>query len=355
MNIARGHAMDIAGSKDVRIINCGFSGYTDNGSPRGTEAIQLDITSSGGFPHFGANDNTPCQNVVISGCTFTESTDCGAWPRAIGSHGADITQPMVDITVTGCSGIVTDNAVRALNWVDFTITGNTFTGGGVYVLAANETTSAPMFRGIISGNVLRGVGNIGIWLAGKNTGKISRCTVANNIVEQTSGSTNHAISLEHANSNTVTGNVITGAGSSGINLGTADDNVISGNRIEGTKSHGINLNPGSRNSITGNHVRMAGGHGISGSTSGSDNRIDQNTVVDCSQVTANSVGIRVNSMSRTNITMNMVRSADGKAGNGISVASGATNTYVFGNDLRGSGPTPYVNSGSGTLEAQNLV
>ncbi|HAM79640.1 glycosyl hydrolase family 28-related protein [Ornithinibacillus bavariensis] len=85
-----GHAFDLAGVRNVVIDRCSFLGYRDlpNGSRNYSEAIQLDFQTAGGFPLFGAHDNTPTYNVTISNCFFGQSdtSNTTAWGTCIGHH-----------------------------------------------------------------------------------------------------------------------------------------------------------------------------------------------------------------------------------------------------------------------------
>ncbi|MBN6889893.1 parallel beta helix pectate lyase-like protein/pectate lyase-like protein [Cytobacillus horneckiae] len=87
-----GHALDLAGVKDVIIDNCKFIGYRDrpDNSRNYAEAIQIDVASANGFPVFGAHDGTYTQNVTVRSCYFgpsgTENTT--SWPVGVGHHAA---------------------------------------------------------------------------------------------------------------------------------------------------------------------------------------------------------------------------------------------------------------------------
>ncbi|MCA1027805.1 right-handed parallel beta-helix repeat-containing protein [Cytobacillus kochii] len=85
-----GHALDLAGVKDVLVDNCKFIGYRDRAdqSRNYAEAIQIDIATTGSFPAFGAPDGTATNNVTVRNCYFgpsgTENTT--SWPVGVGQH-----------------------------------------------------------------------------------------------------------------------------------------------------------------------------------------------------------------------------------------------------------------------------
>ncbi|MEN2765844.1 glycosyl hydrolase family 28-related protein [Ornithinibacillus xuwenensis] len=85
-----GHAFDLSGVRNVVIDRCSFLGYRDfpDGSRNYSEAIQLDLQTSGGFPLFGEHDNTPTYDVTVSNCYFGQSgtNNTTSWPTCIGHH-----------------------------------------------------------------------------------------------------------------------------------------------------------------------------------------------------------------------------------------------------------------------------
>lgn len=83
-NIPNDHYIDVAGSRDVWIQNCIFNGGTYLGSDD-YEAINIDWSTEGGFPHFGVFDNTNSINVFIESCVFQNFIGTGN-PCGVGTH-----------------------------------------------------------------------------------------------------------------------------------------------------------------------------------------------------------------------------------------------------------------------------
>ena len=78
-NVKAAHHVEFAACKNVSVTNCAFSGYHTLGSSRNDEALQMDVLYKGHFSD-GAFDCTPCTNVTITGCTFTNVQ------RGVGTH-----------------------------------------------------------------------------------------------------------------------------------------------------------------------------------------------------------------------------------------------------------------------------
>lgn len=124
LNVPGYHGIEINSTKTSRITNCRFYGFTQTvDAPRWSEAIQFDgAYSSAGFADWGPYDSTRCDDAIVSGCTFGPSGDAGttAWPRAVGSHSSDGSNPpnrhlrinILDNHMTQ----TTENAVRAWQW-----------------------------------------------------------------------------------------------------------------------------------------------------------------------------------------------------------------------------------------------
>lgn len=132
------HHMEIGGVSGLTITNCKFSGYKYSSTPYAKEAIQLDIIHSktifGGYAPY---DDTPCQNVTISNCTFQNLS------RAIGTHNAVIGVYQSGITITNNTfENIQDEAVLASSFKNCSITDNTMTnvGCGIHFRYMTATT-----------------------------------------------------------------------------------------------------------------------------------------------------------------------------------------------------------------------
>ncbi|MCR5829168.1 MAG: right-handed parallel beta-helix repeat-containing protein [Lachnospiraceae bacterium] len=121
-NMYAGHYLEVDAAKNVLIENCTFSGHKD--SPNNNkEAINLDTPdlATGGFhANWSSYDKTPDKLVTIKDCTFKDLE------RAIGTHKYSQDKLHTDITIEDCDIKNCDkDAIRVMNWKDFTITGNT--------------------------------------------------------------------------------------------------------------------------------------------------------------------------------------------------------------------------------------
>src|SRR5699024_2248593 len=85
---ANSHHIEINSSKNVTVKNSKFLGIRDN--LLYVEAIQLDLSTKGGFNAFGEHDNTPCENIYIYNNYFGKSNETNAIQRAIGTHATRI-------------------------------------------------------------------------------------------------------------------------------------------------------------------------------------------------------------------------------------------------------------------------
>lgn len=89
LDITGSHAIDIGGCKDTNIIGCKFLGYCTNDKDF-RETIQIDYAYEEGIPYFKEGsicyDDTHCDGVNITGCTFDKSSTYKSQYIAIGTH-----------------------------------------------------------------------------------------------------------------------------------------------------------------------------------------------------------------------------------------------------------------------------
>lgn len=131
------HVIDFSGCKDIYIDRCKFLGT--HGVGRITEVIQLDYITTGSFPHFGSNDSTPTENVLIQNCYFSPNYDnadsiCNI---SIGSHSAQHPHPSKNITFR--KNIIVDSyaeAVKIVHSVNVDIYNN-----DIYYTKKNDCTN----------------------------------------------------------------------------------------------------------------------------------------------------------------------------------------------------------------------
>ena len=84
------HAMEISGSKNVKIKNVTFLGQINKtGDFRETIQIEM-IADNGGAPGITPYDGTVSRDIIIDGCRFTpsEETEANTWYGCIGNHSA---------------------------------------------------------------------------------------------------------------------------------------------------------------------------------------------------------------------------------------------------------------------------
>ncbi len=122
-NIKNGHLAEFAGIDGLTVQDCSFYNQILEQevykSKAMYEAVQLDILDES--EHFSGfrSEDLPLKNVTFSNCSFSNS------PRGIGSHTSILNQPFDNIVITGCT--FTDMgsaAIQALNWVNSEISGN---------------------------------------------------------------------------------------------------------------------------------------------------------------------------------------------------------------------------------------
>ena len=257
------HHIEVNACQDVLIHNCKFEGgYNFAVSKAGTfnstlnEAIQIDAAvSSGAFPWFGPYDSTPCKNVTIDGCVFT---DVG---NAMGTHSDNGLGPHARIRFQNCKVNAAYFAgVKSLSWSDINITNNRFEN--VYCGVLIQKSANRWANGIqISGNTFYGIGTktaspptayapgCAVYVKGGNTdtGNNPRnIRIVNNVVDGASGTySKSGIVVEFVAPNLVINdNVVTGCREHGVyvyggQLAVVSGNVSNQNNVAGLGSYDI--------------------------------------------------------------------------------------------------------------------
>lgn len=298
LNVAAGHAIDLTGCRRVLIDGCRFLGYRDTTSDasRGfSEAVQIDL--AGATSNIGASDNTPCSDVLITGCTVGPSTRLGTFGRFVGSHGTDLPKVVVSHTSIRVVGNRIEStlreAIRAEAWV----------------------------RCLIADNVLTSVATAGAYTA-----------IAVTTVDPTvTGNANIPLT-----SVLVTRNVIDGCGGGGISVAYATDAQVVGNIVRNVSGIGIYLGGCSGGLVDGNTVDVASSYGVNlGAVFGASTT---NAKVAANQLRAcTTAGIRLSTgATGTTITGNQIRKATGTTAGGVNVDATATGAVIVGNDLSGN-------------------
>lgn len=156
------HYVDLNAVRHSSFVGCRFEDMTITGT-NFYEAIQIDMSSDNGFPHFGVADNVPSVDCVVDRCTF-RNVQIG-----VGSHASRIIN---GVQVMYDSIRITNNVF--INMVLDGIRGDSFFGAH------------------IEGNFIDGTGQHGIYLVGgvqnyiganyiNNTGEHGICLVSKGI------------------------------------------------------------------------------------------------------------------------------------------------------------------------------
>lgn len=135
IDIPGSHAIDINGSRNVKIINCNFIGYSSNPKGLYREAIQLDVCNAFSMPYF--EPSSACYDYTVSREIFIHNCYFSGIPNAIGQHSQSATtERMEGITISNCfirgtnnltsTGAESDygNGIRLMQCTDVNIVNN---------------------------------------------------------------------------------------------------------------------------------------------------------------------------------------------------------------------------------------
>lgn len=311
-NVTKAHHMEFAGSKDVVIDNCKFTGFLPENCLDATnyEAIQLDILNEQHFGNYGNYDNTVCKDVTITNNVF-ETVN-----RGVGSHSGEVGRYFTNINISNNTfNNVTGYAIVTTNYIGATISNNTINNCGAGINFRHITPTKHYFPGeassvttdansVVSGNKISikktGYDNslYGIKVYGtilesdktnsfkdEETGKtinvtipkgdyrVKNITIIDNTITAEStlcygvwfqGVYDSTIS---SNSVTYTGSAVSGDESDGIKLEGSTGNKVTGNIIE-DKSNGIMRNgiyvkdESSNSTMSGNQITKPRNNGV---------------------------------------------------------------------------------------------
>ena len=140
---ANSHNIEINSSKNVVIRNCKLLGQPSD--LLYVEAIQLDLSTEGGFSGFGAFDNTVCKDVRIHDCYFGASKELPAVTRGIGTHATRIGTMFENVIIeNNVFDGLRDFAIQFLCYKDSIIKNNLFKdcAGGVICYSSNPDNEA---------------------------------------------------------------------------------------------------------------------------------------------------------------------------------------------------------------------
>lgn len=133
------HVLAFAACKKVRIKNCKFLNQviTEKKEKYNCEAVQIDILESNHF-EYPAQDGTRTNDVIISGCTFSNV------PRGVGTHSGIAGYYFDSIKIQNNTfKNITGYAISALNYTNSEISGNKISscGSGINCATVVQTKS----------------------------------------------------------------------------------------------------------------------------------------------------------------------------------------------------------------------
>lgn len=338
------HLLVLAGTQNAKITGCTFYGYK-NWSTTTThkEALQLDVTHS--ITEVPTNqvtenatnvwDDTPCDNVEVSGCSFYK------FSRGIGSHTAVAGTFHTNVKIkNNYFYYLSDAALKLFNYKDATISNNKIgydasgTAGSVklgilvytwlddkdfndYYFPANGSVTLPTNYNItISNNTIKNVSDSsGTWgdairVIGAKDRPLTGVTISGNKISSTS---RYGIYATYANGITINGtNTITSTKKDAILIGGCKNSVVSGNTITSPSGCGIKFSLG-LDDATGSNGSTATGNTIK-----------------TAKGTKDDAGIYVYKSTKCTINNNTITSPKG---DGVKVTTGCTGTVLTGNTI----------------------
>ncbi|MGC4946164.1 glycosyl hydrolase family 28-related protein [Streptomyces sp. DT224] len=351
------HGIEYNAVRRGRVLNCNFLGYIDPGGRPGSEAIQLDLAkSSDVFGGFGPYDDTVCQDVLISGCSFGPSGTAGttSWPRGIGSHSASPDRTHRDIRIVDCEfDSVLQYAVSTYIWDGVTISGLTLRGcgGGIRIRPISSTAdvdrtpaggttptipgSQPVRGYAISNVTMTGGGTYDAALRadGEDTGYIGTLTASGIVVRDVA---NWAVRLIKVEDFVLDNIAAVNCGSSAISTLGVRRGRISGCTVNGAAGAGIALDSRDTLAATATDVTISD-CSVTGTTANGASVWDGADIVvrDCELHDLTGAGIQISSnTARPVIHDNKTRNCSSA---NISVSSTVTGCVRWGNT--GDAPT----------------
>ncbi|MFI2763615.1 right-handed parallel beta-helix repeat-containing protein [Streptomyces echinatus] len=356
------HAVELNAVRNVAIVNCVFDGHHpgDGASLTTKEAVQITCATEGNLPA-PAYDATPCEDILITGCTLRAGTTTGPFGALCGDHWGAKGVFHRRIRVIG-NTVEKSGAfgIRAADWQDSVIADNTVTDVALHGIYLNSPQGNGLSGITVTGNTVRGVdGSGGISATVAAGGARHRdITVSGNTVESVKGEA--GIYVAQTDGLTVTRNTVTTTlrlsatgNCQGIHVQNSPNAVIARNSLTDIQGDGIGVDSGSTGAlVTDNTVLTTTGPGINTGVNGATlrgNRITGATGY-AVRVGGNAVGTFVQSTTVGAVT-------GGASGAAIGVMAGSSGTWLVGNDLtaRGSGTPAITDNGTGTTPVQNTI
>lgn len=339
-NVSSSHGVEFNSTDGGRVLNCNFFGYEDNtgdASRQFSEAVQIDISKSGSSS-IGAFDDTPSRNILVDGCTFSDSERCGFFGRAVGSHTLVTGKAYYGIQVVNCriDGTLQEG-IRGYGWRRAVVANNVLnsTGySGIWMGTSNpSTTDVDTYDLTIIGNtVTNAQTDSAIRVIGYADSKVQQVTVTGNSINGGGSGNANGIQVEYCESPVVSSNSLAFIRGTGIYNNQSDSGTLVGNTIKSTTTNAINVSNSTGTVVSSNHVNTTTSNHCIFTTASNDFLISGNRVTN-----ATGAGIRLSDNS-TDGTVSGNRVVKGTSANGITVSSvGATGNLVANNDLSGNG------------------
>lgn len=229
LEVPSAHAVEFNGVRKGRIVNCVFDGLDATQATRADkEAIQITASTSAENLPFPPYDDTPCDDIVVSGCTLRASVSgSGPFGSLCGDHDG---QPGVlhsRIHVTGNRvEAAAGSGIRASDWQSSAIEDNTIESAQQIGIQVHSLVGNPMDGIVVARNVVRRTGAGGIVVTGTDKNPVTGLTVKGNSVAAVVGQP--GIRLDHAPGAVLSDNTLKGD-SPGIQVDHSPGVRVSGN------------------------------------------------------------------------------------------------------------------------------
>lgn len=275
-NVTKAHHMEFAGSKNVLIDSCKFTGFSPVNCLDETnyEAVQIDILNEMHFGNYGNYDNTVSKDITITNNVFDSVN------RGVGSHSGEVGRYFTNINISNNTFInVTGYAIVTTNYIGATITNNKINDCGAGIFFRHITPTKHYFAGdasavttdvnsVISGNTIsiKKTGYDNSLYGIKVYGKKLDSDKVNSFKDEDTGE-NVKVTIPKGDYRVkniaVTGNTVTAASTlcygiwfQGVYDSTVSSNSIAytGSAVNGDESDGVKLEESTGNSITGNTI-----------------------------------------------------------------------------------------------------
>ncbi|MER5885860.1 right-handed parallel beta-helix repeat-containing protein [Streptomyces sp. NPDC001941] len=363
VDVPSAHAVELNAVRNAAVVDCVFDGHHpgDGASLTTKEAVQITCATEGNLPA-PAYDSTPCENVLITGCTLRAGTTTGPFGALCGDHWGAKGVFHRGIRVIG-NTVEKSGAfgVRAADWQDSVIADNLIENVASHAIYLNSPQGNGLSGITVSGNTVRAVeGGGGISATVPANGARHRSlTISGNTLTSVRGEA--GIYASQTDGLTVSRNTVTTTlrtaptgNAQGIHVQNAPNALVAGNRVSDVQGDGIGVDTGSTGALVAdNTVLTTTGPGIN---TGSDRTTVRGNRVDG----ATTYGVRVGGAAADTLvqgnTVTAVNAAPGSAETAaICVVAYSSGTWVVGNDLTGRGAQAQAvaDHGTGTTAQQN--